>query len=267
MAQEKVYDLVTINKSQYLSMVGELPFSEKQINLLMQKTPSKFIKSRPIPGGGEAEFVETHYVIGMLNLITGYQWDFDIVDEKEKHGQIIIQGKLSITTKKGGTISKSQYGRAPIKFKTKLEGGKKIKTDETVDYGNDHKAAASDAIKKCASLFGVAWDVYGKEDMREMQIIDTVVQEQNQAEAEAEILSTPIEEVKARVQKKLDTLSSVERMRALKGTGHTSINKLTQANWRYLDSELGTDKVVKKDVGKTKKAKAKPKAKSSAKVQ
>ena len=231
----KVYDLVTINQKQFLEMVGELPFSSKQLNLLMQKTPPKFIKNRVIPGGGSADFVETHYVIGMLNLITGYQWDFDVLEEKEAHDQIIIRGKLTIHAANGKVLSKTQYGRATIKYRKN--------TKDTVDYGNDFKSAVSDAIKKCASLFGVAWDVYGKEDMREMQIVDTQQKEANEAEAQAEVLNKPIEEVKAAVNEKLDAMATIDRIKALKEVHHTNVKQLTDLNWRQLHRSLGLDEL------------------------
>lgn len=230
------YNVITIDKKEFLAMVGELPFSDKQINLLMQATPEKFIKTRPIPGGGSANFVETHYVIGMLNLITGYRWDFDVLDEKEAHGQIVVKGKLTIRTKKTESISKTQYGRAIVKMKS---GSK-----DPLDYGNDFKAATSDAIKKCASLFGVAWDIYGKEDMREVQIMDSVVEEANKDAADAEVLTTDIGIVQERVTAKLDGMSTIERMRSIKTTGHSSLKSLSESNWRRLDRDLGTDKTV-----------------------
>lgn len=227
----KTYDIVTLDQKQFLEMVGELPFSKQQINLLMQKTPNKFIKSRPIPGGGNADFVEGSYVIGLLNLVTGYQWDFDVLEEKEAHEQIIIRGRLTIQTQNGKTLGKTQYGRAPIKYKTTLVGGKKVPTEKTVDYGNDHKAAVTDAIKKCASLFGVAWDVFGKEDTREMQLYDAQTQE-------AEIILQPIEEIIEIVTAKLATMTTVEKMRILKTTGHTDTKKLSDFHWRKLHEDI-----------------------------
>lgn len=241
-AKKQAYDVVSIDQKDFLAMIGDLPFSEKQINLLMQRTPPKFIKERPIPGGSKAKFVETSYVIGILNLTTGYQWDFDVLEEKEAHDQIIIRGKLTIHTQNGKTLSKSQYGRAPIKYKTELVGGVKKKTDELVDFGNDHKAATSDAIKKCASLFGIAWDIYGQEDNREMQIMDQAITDANEIDSQAAIVIPPLDKVKARVIKQLDSMNSVDRLKAIKSTGHTNPKALSEANWRRLDNELGTDK-------------------------
>lgn len=234
----KSVDVVAIDKKQFLAMVGDLPFTEKQVNLLMQKTPTKFIKEREIPGGGKANFVETSYVIGMLNLITGYQWDFDIVSEKEAHGQIVLKGQLTIRTQNGkADITKTQYGRANIKMKNG--------TQTPLDYGNDHKAAASDALKKCASLFGIAWDIFGKEDTREMQLYEADQKQRNAEDTKAEVLSTPIDIVKQRVEAKLDIMPTQERMRFLKESVQKITTKeLTDVQWRRLDTDLGTDKTA-----------------------
>jgi hypothetical protein len=54
-------------------------------------------------------------------------------------------------------ISKEQYGGSDIK---KYSQGTKI--GQPLDIANDLKSAGSDALKKCASLFGIAQDVYWK---------------------------------------------------------------------------------------------------------
>jgi predicted glycosyltransferase involved in capsule biosynthesis len=42
-----------------------------------------------------------------------------------------------------------------------------------LDFGNDLKAAATDAFKKCASLLGVASDVYESDEFMEITIVDS----------------------------------------------------------------------------------------------
>lgn len=37
-----------------------------------------------------------------------------------------------------------------------------------LDFGNDLKAASTDALKKCASLLGIASDVYGKSEYKDI---------------------------------------------------------------------------------------------------
>ena len=47
-----------------------------------------------------------------------------------------------------------------------------------VNLGNDFKASATDALKKCASEFGIASDVYGKNEFKEIR--QTVVEEKSE---------------------------------------------------------------------------------------
>lgn len=136
-----------------------------QLLFIFQKTPAKHIYRRPAKGGGEWEFVTGTYVKKVLNYTFGWMWDFEI-KEHGKEGELVwILGRLIIKNKKGeAMITKEQFGRADIKFKK----GTKI----PLDYGNDLKAAATDALKKCASELGIASDIYGKEEFKGIQQID-----------------------------------------------------------------------------------------------
>jgi isopentenyldiphosphate isomerase len=60
-------------------------------------------------------------------------------------------------------IVKEQFGRADVKFK---KG-----TEIPIDYGNDLKAASTDALKKCASELGIASDIYGKNEFKEIKVV------------------------------------------------------------------------------------------------
>lgn len=126
---------------------------------LRQPTPRKFIKQRQGAGGRSFDYVEAGYVKDLLNK-TFNSWSFTIVDKQVGNTQIWVQGRLTVqvpVTQPDGTIQfveivKEQFGGASIK---------KSRTDGTpIDIGNDLKAAASDALKKCASEWGVASDIY-----------------------------------------------------------------------------------------------------------
>lgn len=73
-----------------------------------------------------------------------------------------MQGRLVIKNEKGEVlITKEQFGRADVKFKK----GTKI----LLDYGNDLKAASTDALKKCASELGIASDIYGANEFKDIK--------------------------------------------------------------------------------------------------
>lgn len=68
----------------------------------------------------------------------------------------------------------------------------------------------------------------------------TTAEEMTEALAPAEPpeVLEPIEEVKARVNAKLEAMTTVERLRALKTYRHTDPKQLSDANWRGLDLDL-----------------------------
>lgn len=125
--------------------------NQAQLAILTQKTPAQFVKQRPGPGGIRLDYVEIGYVVNLLNQVFGWDWDFRILEQQIGHKQVWVRGELVIRLK-GQTITKAQYGGAEIKF-NRAGGG-------PVSIADDLKAAASDCLKKCASLLGVAGDIY-----------------------------------------------------------------------------------------------------------
>jgi hypothetical protein len=125
--------------------------SAEQLALLTQKTPAAFVKKRPGPGGEPLNYVEIGYVVNLLNQVFGYNWDFIIVEQQVGRKQVWVRGELSVRAGEE-VITKSQYGGAEIRFNAK--------TGQSISIADDLKAAASDCLKKCASLFGVAGDIY-----------------------------------------------------------------------------------------------------------
>jgi len=122
-----------------------------QLAFLTQKTPAAFVKTRPGPGGKPLSYVEIGYVVNLLNQAFGWDWDFQILDQQIGRKQVWVRGELSVRIK-DKMIIKSQFGGADIKFNRE--------TGQTVSIADDLKAAASDCLKKCASLLGVAGDIY-----------------------------------------------------------------------------------------------------------
>jgi hypothetical protein len=125
--------------------------SDTQLKFILQKTPLKYIKTRPGPGGISLNYVEVGYVINVLNQVFGWDWDFKVLDQQIGNKQVWVRGELTVRLK-GHTIVKGQYGGADIKFNRR--------DSEAVSIADDLKAAASDCLKKCASLMGIASDVY-----------------------------------------------------------------------------------------------------------
>ena len=156
-------EIVKINESE-LSKVKDKLLNADQLDFLFSKTPTKHTYERPAKGGGKWTYVTGVYVKKVLNLIFGWDWDFTVekFDMNFEAKQAIVLGKLVVRTN-GKEIIKMQFGRADIKFKKE--------TKQPLDLGNDLKAATTDALKKCASELGIAGDIYGTNEFKEIQVI------------------------------------------------------------------------------------------------
>lgn len=142
--------------------LGQVPaLHEKQILHILQRTPKAHVFRRPGKGGGQWEYVTGTYVEKVLNYAFGWDWSFEVKEHGREGNLVWVLGKLTIHSSNGNSLIKEQFGRADVK---------KSKTGGDLDFGNDMKAAATDALKKCASLMGVASDIYGKEEFKEVKI-------------------------------------------------------------------------------------------------
>jgi len=147
--------------------------NRNQIQKIFNSTPKKYQYSRPGKGGGNWTYVKSSYVRKVLDSVFGFSWDFDIETTLGEAFEIakvtktcVVKGKLTVNVKVDGQwqkISKTQFGRAEVKMKRD--------SDIPLDFGNDMKAATSDCLKKCASLFGIAADIYEADEFMEIEII------------------------------------------------------------------------------------------------
>lgn len=144
-----------------LSLVENNALNASQLKQLLKKTPPQYVHTRPAKGGGTWEYVTGGYVRKVLNLLFGWRWSFEILDEKIMHGEVVVKGKLTCDTG-SGVIVKMQYGNKDLICR---KG-----TDIPLSIGNDLKAAATDALKKCAAELGIAADIYNKMDFKEVQV-------------------------------------------------------------------------------------------------
>ena len=117
----------TKNLSRAENYTASLPqyLNSAQRAFITQKTPSQFIKEHPGPAGILVKYVE----------------------------QVWVRGELTIKIQEH-TVTKGQYGGSDIKVN---RGG------EPVSVADDLKAAASDCLKKCASMLGIAGDIYWRD--------------------------------------------------------------------------------------------------------
>lgn len=144
-------------------MIPKSWVSQRQASFIIQKTPAKYVKRRKGRGGMMFDYVPGHYIKRALNFGFGWNWDF-FIDHQEVLGmgtdwaQVITRGHLVVKDDAGHTITKTDNGKADVKY---LKG-----TKQPMDIGNDFKASATDCLKRCAVQLGIASDVYGAEEMK-----------------------------------------------------------------------------------------------------
>lgn len=132
--------------------------NEAQVDFLLQRTPRHEIKMRQGRGGMQFSYVEHGYVTERLNMVFGFNWDFEVVDKQILEDEVVVEAKLTVRTPHGQTIHKTQFGGADIKRHASGQ-----KSGRPLSIADDFKAAASDALKKCASLLGIGLDLYGRD--------------------------------------------------------------------------------------------------------
>lgn len=160
-------DKPTIKKDAILRV--DTGLTTQQVQKFFTSTPKDKIKKRPAKGGGEWSYVSGSYVTQVLNSLFGFNWSFEVLTSMQealataKTGTVVVQGRLKVRIG-DEWITKEQYGRKDVAFK---KG-----TSDPLDFGNDLKAAATDAKKKCASELGLFADVYSQEDFFEASIVE-----------------------------------------------------------------------------------------------
>ncbi len=107
------------------------------------------IKQRTGTYGNVLDYIEGHAVMKRLNDAFDANWSFEIVRNQilEDKDEVIVLGKLT-----AGEVVKSQFGSSRI---TRAK-----ETGEIISLADDLKAAATDSLKKCATLLGVGLHLY-----------------------------------------------------------------------------------------------------------
>jgi len=118
-------------------------------DILEQPFGPEQIKQREGNFGKTLDYIEGHAVIQRLNDAFDADWSFNIVrhDILKDTDEVVVLGEL-----KAGSVVKTQFGSSRI---TRAR-----ESGEIVSLADDLKAAATDALKKAATLLGVGLHLY-----------------------------------------------------------------------------------------------------------
>jgi hypothetical protein len=125
-----------------------MPNGNTARQILEQPFDPALIKTRPASYGGSLSYVEGCEYIKRLNAALDGAWSFEITAHQVTDNECIVIGKLT-----ADGIVKMAFGGSDIK--------RKKETGEVICLADDLKAAATDALKKAASLLGVGLHLYG----------------------------------------------------------------------------------------------------------
>lgn len=115
-------------------------------DVLTRPFTAEQIKQRQGQGGKMLSYVETHAVIARLNEGCD-AWSFEVVEHTILDEEVVVIGKLV-----ADGVTKMAFGGSTIA---------RDRDGHPVSIADAAKAASSDALKKAASLLGVALELYG----------------------------------------------------------------------------------------------------------
>ena len=110
------------------------------------------IKQREGMFGKTLDYIEGHAVIQRLNEAFEAEWSFSILKNEvlKETDEVIVLGELRAVN-----VVKTQFGSSKI-TRAKASG-------EPISLADDYKAAATDCLKKCATMLGVGLHLYGSD--------------------------------------------------------------------------------------------------------
>jgi hypothetical protein len=137
-------------------------FNDAQFKFINRKTPESEIEIKTDKSEFKYKSVKAAYVKALVTMVTGGNYDFEILSEEFIVSTKETKVKARLTIRSNGQTSfREQIGQHYLNSRTETSGSHT--TSYASDIGNGYKAAASDAFKKCASEFGFFWDIYGQE--------------------------------------------------------------------------------------------------------
>lgn len=118
--------------------------------LLEAPFPPEMIRQREGKTGVLLDYVEAHAVIQRLNEALAGKWSFEVLEHRilPEANEVLVLGRL-----KADGVVKTQFGSSRLT--------RHRHSGEPTGLGDDLKAAATDCLKKCASLLGVGLYLYG----------------------------------------------------------------------------------------------------------
>lgn len=149
---------------------------DEAVKVITRKIDKSLIEERK-QGGATLSYIGGSTVIDLLNEAFNYQWSFEIVREEVVESLPKLRTQYNKNTKKSEPVLDQQgnkvYDPQPPVAKVlgrltvpglgiKEQYGSKVIIGGATEQESSFKAASTDAMKKCATLFGIGNELYRK---------------------------------------------------------------------------------------------------------
>ncbi|UNY39852.1 DNA repair protein [Bacillus phage vB_BauM_KLEB27-3] len=160
---------------------------DEAVKVITRKIDKSLIEERK-QGGATLSYIGGSTVIDLLNEAFNYQWSFEIVREEVVESLPKLRTKWNREQKKNEPVIDEQgnkvYDPQPPVAKVlgrltvpglgiKEQYGSKVIIGGATEQESSFKAASTDAMKKCATLFGIGNELYRKAEQSTQQSSQT----------------------------------------------------------------------------------------------
>ena len=123
-----------------------MPLNEQALSVVTRSIPKEQIKQRPGKAGMTFNYISAAVVIQLLNEAFEHSWSTTILSSAIHTDTVVVGLELTICNDDGNYIHKQQFGSCDM--------------GRGMGPGEAFKGAASDALKKAATLLGIGLELY-----------------------------------------------------------------------------------------------------------
>lgn len=127
-----------------------MPLNKQALSVVDRPLPKEQIKQRPGKGGMTFSYISADLVIRLLNEAFEHRWSTSIVSNAMHDSTAVVGLELTVWDADGNSIHKQQFGSCEV--------------GRGMGPGEAFKGAASDALKKAATLLGLGLELYEDSD-------------------------------------------------------------------------------------------------------
>ncbi len=154
-----------------------MPLTQQAKTVIERPLPQDKIKTRPGKANMTYDYVTPDFVINLLNEAFDYRWNTDVFHQTMYGDTAVVGLNLTVWDAEGNAINKAQFGSCDV--------------GRGMGPGEAFKGATSDAMKKAATLLGVALELYSNDEAPKQQFQKPAVSPRAPAQASPSAPAAP----------------------------------------------------------------------------